>query len=562
MRDLDRLLTNTFPEELKKVPPALVDKKAVAAKTFEKLGLEQPAKHPRPQGEWVSPTPYRRRPWAVLAACLMLAVLAGVGITLRPMLTSNAHQEPLPAGTYLECAVAKVSFDQEQWAVVLDLEAKTDLDLDHPDAPTGYDFTAYVSRTTSSTRSSLAGLNQEALTHWTKTGEDTYRCENITLEIDPVFQAQNRLMGEQDLNLELFAYFGEKNAIGTRENYLMAETPFTVDLPMPENLITPATGTYFELSNVEASFDREAWAVVLTLEANTDMVLDDSIAQQMYSWSYQLAFHTEDGDVEPSVYYGESLHSLTLWTKTGENTYQSSPLVVRLDPDSQQQRDLVGTFDATFSLTVSDLTNGENDPSKFFPTADIQVELPSPLELEPPEPATYFELQTVALRTDRNSSQVSLEITVDTDMDLTHPLAQELYLCTPSLTLFSGTANEKGAPWVSTLAQEDGSKSMVDWTREDTNRYTTTLYFSLEALLQEDPDFAGKVDCTFQLTILEKLSEEDVRSWDNMSRDFSVTLPLSANPIIVLNPLSSEEPDPDTLIIGSADGPTQTYTVP
>lgn len=562
MRNLDRMLTDVFSEDLKKVPPALVDKKAVAARTFEKLGLEQPTKRPIAQEEWATPVTRRHRPWAVLAACLMLAVIAGVGISLRPMLTAMFSQGELSGGTYLECAVTNVSFDTEKWAVVFDLEAKTDLNLDHPDAATGYDFTAYVTQTIGSTRKSMSGLDQEALTHWTETGEDTYRCENVTLEIDMIPQVQNRFVGEQDLNLELFVYFGEKNDSGTREEKLTAETSFTVDLPMPENLITPATGTYFELQNVEASFDREAWAVVLTLEAKTDMVLDDSIAQQMYGWDYRLAFHTEDGDVEPSVYYGDSLHTLTLWTETGENTYQSSPLVVRLDPDYQQQMGLEGSFDATFSLTVTDLTKGEYDPLQFFPTADISVELPSSSELEEPEPATYFELQTFILRTDKAASQVSLQISVETDMDLTHPLAQKYYLWSPSLTLFPGTSSETEAPWISSLAQEDGSKSMVDWTLTDTNQYTTTLYFSLDSVIQEDPSFTGKADCTFQLACLEKISEEDVRSWDNASRDFSITFPLTVNPILDYGIPSSEEPNSEIGVIGSADGPTQIYTTP
>lgn len=539
MRDLERLLTNTFPEELKNVPPAPIDKKAVSAKTFQKLGLERPVKHPLSHGEWVSPSAYRRRPWAALAACLMLAVIAGVSISLGPLLvspgtqTSSAQNQSLPGGTYLECAVTEVSFDTETWAVVLDLEAKTDLDLDHPDAASGYDFTAYVSQTTSSTRKSLAGLNQEALTHWTETGENTYRCENITLEIDPVFQAQNRLTGEQNLNLDLFIYFGEKNPIGTREEKLMAETFFTVDLPMPENVATPATATYFELQSVEASFDKEAWAVVLTLEAKTDMVLDDSIAQQMYGWNYHLAFHTENGDVEPSVYYGESLHSLTLWTKTGENTYQSSPLAVRLDPEYQQQMGLEGQFDATFSLTVTDTTKGEYDPLQFFPKGDITVELPSVSELEAPEPATYFELQTCALRTDRTTSQASLEITVETDMDLTHPLAQDYYIWTPTFTLFSGTSEEITVPWLSSFAREDGTQNMLDWTMTDATHYTATLSFSLDSVVQEDPSLSGKVGCTFQLTCLEKLAQGGTRSWDSASRDFNITFPLSANPLLV-----------------------------
>lgn len=377
MRNLDRMLTDVFSEDLKKVPPALVDKKAVAARTFEKLGLEQPINRPTAQEEWATPVTRRHRPWAVLAACLMLAVIAGVGISLRPMLTAMFSQEELSGGTYLESAVTNVSFDTEKWAVVFDLEAKTDLDLDHPDAATGYDFTAYVSRTTSSTRLSLAGLNQEALAHWTETGEDTYRCENVTLEIDPVFQAQNRLTGEQDLDLQLFVYFGEKNPTGTREEKLLAETPFTVDLPSPQDFFTPTTATYFDLTVSDATFDQQNWAIVLTLEAKTDMELDNEIAQQLfYAWFYSLYLSKDGEDVDIGNYAGASLDTLAQWTETGKDTYQSAPVTIPISSDFLQQNDLKGTTSASLRLTVTDLTQGEQSPIQFFPTADFTVELP------------------------------------------------------------------------------------------------------------------------------------------------------------------------------------------
>lgn len=378
MRNLDPLLTNVFSEDLKKVPPALVDKKAVAARTFEKLGLEQPAKRPPAQEEWAAPVTRRRRPWAVLAACLALAVIAGMGISLRPMLISMFSPGPLPAGTYLECSVTDASFDKKKWAIVLDLEAKTDLDLDHPDAPTGYDFTAYVGQVTGSTHHSLAGLDQEALTHWTETGEDTYRCENVTLEVDPVFQAQTLLIGEQELNLDFFVYFGEKNAIGTREEKLMAETFFTVDLPKPQDTFAPATATYFDLTVSDAAFDQQNHAVVLTLEASTDMDLANQTSQQLfYAWFYSL-YLRKDGaqDVDIGNYAGASLDTLSQWTEIGEDTYQSAQVTIPIPYDFLQQNDLKGTTSGSLRLTVTDLTQGEQSPVQFFPTADFTVELP------------------------------------------------------------------------------------------------------------------------------------------------------------------------------------------
>ncbi len=380
MRNLDRMLTDVFSEDLKKVPPALVDKKAVAARTFEKLGLEQPINRPTAQEEWATPVTRRHRPWAVLAACLMLAVIAGVGISLRPMLTAMFSQEELSGGTYLECTVTDVSFDTEKWAVVFDLEAKTDLDLDHPDAATGYDFTAYVTQTIGSTRKSMSGLDQEALAHWTEAGEDTYRCENVTLEIDPVFQAQNRLTGEQDLDLQLFVYFGEKNPTGTREEKLLAETPFTVDLPSPQDFFTPTTATYFDLTVSDATFDQQNWAIVLTLEAKTDMELDNEIAQQLfYAWFYSLYLSKDGEDVDIGNYAGASLDTLSQWTETGEDTYQSAPVTIPISSDFIQQNDLKGTTSASLRLTVTDLTQGEQSPIQFFPTADFTVELPEEL---------------------------------------------------------------------------------------------------------------------------------------------------------------------------------------
>ena len=48
MKDVDRLLTTAFLDELERTPPAPVNKRALRDRTFEKLGLERQA----PRAEW------------------------------------------------------------------------------------------------------------------------------------------------------------------------------------------------------------------------------------------------------------------------------------------------------------------------------------------------------------------------------------------------------------------------------------------------------------------------------------------------------------------------------
>ena len=48
MKDVDRLLTTAFLDELERTPPAPVNKRALRDRTFEKLGLERQA----PGAEW------------------------------------------------------------------------------------------------------------------------------------------------------------------------------------------------------------------------------------------------------------------------------------------------------------------------------------------------------------------------------------------------------------------------------------------------------------------------------------------------------------------------------
>ena len=183
MRDLERLLTGAYPEGLRDVPPAPVRKSAVRDKTFEKLGLERPERQPLPHEQWsqAEPVVKRRRPWAMVAACLAVVALVGAALWALPLAAAPGQGQsgPLPAGTYLECSVTEAAFDEESWSMVLTAEATTDLDLDNPNAATGYGISANVAMTTDYSRISFGGLDPDTLTRWTETGENTYRCEDI-----------------------------------------------------------------------------------------------------------------------------------------------------------------------------------------------------------------------------------------------------------------------------------------------------------------------------------------------------------------------------------------------
>ncbi|MFQ6829373.1 MAG: hypothetical protein ACLRSY_06725 [Acutalibacter sp.] len=273
MRDLERLLTGAYPEGLRDVPPAPVRKSAVRDKTFEKLGLERPERQPLPHEQWsqAEPVVKRRRPWAMVAACLAVVALVGAALWALPLATAPGQGQsgPLPAGTYLECSVTEAAFDEESWSMVLTAEATTDLDLDNPNAATGYGISANVAMTTDYSRISFSGLDPDTLTRWTETGEDTYRCEGILVEVDPEFQMVNVLIGQLDLNLELYVGFGEQNTAGLWEDFLLADAPFTLELPMPEgsrlDFVRPnPPATYFTCQAVEAAFSQEQQALVFT----------------------------------------------------------------------------------------------------------------------------------------------------------------------------------------------------------------------------------------------------------------------------------------------------------
>ena len=516
MRDLENLLANAFPEELENTPPAPVDKGAIRDKTFQKLGLEIPGKKAAFPANWAAPVAKHRRPWAVLAACLVLAVTVVVGFGLRPLLTSS--NSPLPAGSYLELQVTQAAFDEEQWAIHLTLEAKTDLDLDHLQGENVLSFFGYVSRTTSSTRLSLAGLNQETLARWTEIGEDTYRCEDVYLEIDPVFQAQNRLTGSQDLDLELIVYFGEENALGTRENSLMADAPFTVDIPEPPEAVP---GTSFDLSVSDASFDQEAWAVVLTLQLETDGDLDTLSTQRLYSWWGDLWLSSDSGDVAGSQISGDTLDTLAQWTQVGDNTYESSPVSLPIRRDFQREYNLTGPTTGTLYLVLTDLHSQTGDPVQFFPQAEFSVDLPDPGDtLDPTAQEPYLDCQVDSTSFDKESWSMVFQLTANTNLDLDAPNAAQLYGWNLALNLPTGTG------YKSPVIDASQREILPTWEETGTDTYQCQVTLTLDPEFQKQYDLSGELEGRLDVTVTVLGSQGLSQGSPLSSRmDFTLQLP-------------------------------------
>lgn len=381
MKELDYLLENAFPEELEKAGKAPVSRRAVREKTFQKLGLEPSPKRVPFQGEWAlaEAVVKRRHPWAVLVACLVVAVLVGTGIFALPLLTTPSQSAPLTPGTYLELEVLDAAFDEESWAMVFTLEARTDFSLADPNSGTQYtwDFTASLGTEVSHTSFSSGESPQ-----WERVGENTYRCQGYAVEVIREAQEANNLYGTFEGTIAATLGGGERNLAGVPEQRVSAETTFAIDLPGGEGSTgtsAVSAGTYFEISALDANFDEAQQAIVLTLEARTDATLDNPSIQAMYTWFYTLWLGTENGDLEAGNATGDSLETFAQWAKTGENVYQSGPVTIPLSPSliEEHQQELTGKISGALYLTLTKFSLN-SDTTQFFPAVEFTVTLPAP----------------------------------------------------------------------------------------------------------------------------------------------------------------------------------------
>lgn len=529
MRDLERLLTGAYPEGLRDVPPAPVRRSAIRDKTFEKLGLERPERQPLPHEQWsqAEPVVKRRRPWAMVAACLAVVALVGAALWALPLATAPGQGQsgPLPAGTYLECSVTEAAFDEESWSMVLTAEATTDLDLDNPNAATGYGISANVAMTTDYSRTSFGGLDPDTLTHWTETGENTYRCEGILVEVDPEFQMVNVLIGQLDLNLELYVGFGEQNTAGLWEDFLLADAPFTLELPMPEgsrlDFVRPnPPATYFTCQAVEAAFSQEQQALVFTLEAQTDMDLDNADCQSLYSFLYTLTFQGENGAYQYPSYDGATVDALAHWTQTGEDTYRCEGFTVPVDLALLAEQGITGTAAGTLDLVVTDTSYvGAEEPWQFFPAVEFAVEL-NPVTDAAPAPGTYLDsLQVTASNYEEDTGRLTLQASLASDMYLASPYAEDYYQWEAKVSLTGQQGRTctltagPGQPAWQQLQKEDGSA-------RDVFASESLFTFDLETRgAVEEYDLYGTIQGTLTLTCRETV--------DGSTKDWEVEVPFT-----------------------------------
>lgn len=298
MKDVDRLLTTAFLDELERTPPAPVNKRALRDRTFEKLGLERQA----PGAEWaqaVTVPRWRSLAWAA-AACLVAVVAVSAAFLSTLVIAPGQVSQTSPIlGTYLELDVVDASFDESSREMVFTLEAKTDMALDDAAAMTEFKWWSTVSFFTETNGLSFEGGDTAALAQWKKTGENTYRCEGYPVEVDTETQLENHLYGDLDgtFNLQISST-SQVDSLGD-DLTLSAENTFAIQIPPPqEDPTAPAPGTY--LQSLDATlpyvyYDQGLGILHLRAALDTDMALDHPHAGDYYSWEAQLSLTAPDG---------------------------------------------------------------------------------------------------------------------------------------------------------------------------------------------------------------------------------------------------------------------------
>ena len=298
MKDVDRLLTTAFLDELERTPLAPVNKRALRDRTFEKLGLERQA----PGAEWaqaVTVPRWRSLAWAA-AACLVAVVAVSAAFLSTMVIAPGQVSQASPIlGTYLELDVVDASFDESSREMVFTLEAKTDMALDDTAAMTEFKWWSTVSFFTETNGLSFEGGDTAALAQWKKTGENTYRCEGYPVEIDAETQLENHLYGDLDgtFNLQISST-SQVDSLGD-DLTLSAENTFAIQIPPPqEDPTAPAPGTY--LQSLDATlpyvyYDQGLGILHLRAALDTDMALNHPHAGDYYSWEAQLSLTAPDG---------------------------------------------------------------------------------------------------------------------------------------------------------------------------------------------------------------------------------------------------------------------------
>lgn len=423
MKDVDRLLTTAFLDELERTPSAPVNKRALRDRTFEKLGLERQA----PRAEWaqaVTVPRWRSLAWAA-AACLVAVVAVSAAFLSTLVIAPGQVSQTSPIlGTYLELDVVDASFDESNREMVFTLEAKTDMALDDTAAMTEFEWWSTVSFFTETNGLSFEGGDTAALAQWKKTGENTYRCEGYPVEIDAETQLENHLYGDLDgtFNLQISST-SQVDSLGD-DLTLSAENTFAIQIPPPqEDPTAPAPGTY--LQSLDATlpyvyYDQGLGILHLRAALDTDMALNHPHAGDYYSWEAQLSLTAPDGrqltltplpgtpgenpqaqptwSVEKSDDGKSYFINKNLETSSSYDTFAFAITNTAhpKEPNYQEEYGLYGSLDGVLTLTCHE-TTADGSAKDWEVEIPFTAELPgregsSPVSFESAQEEVYYKM--------------------------------------------------------------------------------------------------------------------------------------------------------------------------
>lgn len=544
MKDVDRLLTTAFLDELERTPPAPVNKRALRDRTFEKLGLERQA----PGAEWaqaVTVPRWRSLAWAA-AACLVAVVAVSAAFLSTMVIAPGQVSQASPfLGTYLELDVVDASFDESSREMVFTLEAKTDMALDDTAAMTEFKWWSTISFFTETNGLSFEGGDTAALAQWKKTGENTYRCEGYPVEIDAETQLENRLYGDLDgtFNLQISST-SQVDSLGDPLT-LSAENTFAIQIPPPqEDPTAPAPGTY--LQSLDATlpyvyYDQGLGILHLRAALDTDMALNHPHAGDYYSWEAQLSLTAPDGrqlTLTPLPGTpGENPQAQPTWSVEKSDDGKSYFINKNLEtsssydtfafaitntahpeePNYQEEYGLYGSLDGVLTLTCRETVDGS--------TKDWEVEIPFTAELpgregSAPAPGTYLDsLQVTASNYEEDTGRLTLQASLASDMDLASPYAEDYYQWEAKVSLTGQQGRTctltagPGQPAWQQLQKEDGSA-------RDVFAGESLFTFDLETQgAVEKYDLYGTIQGTLTLTCWETV--------DGSTKDWEVEVPFT-----------------------------------
>ena len=544
MKDVDRLLTTAFLDELERTPPAPVNKRALRDRTFEKLGLERQA----PGAEWaqaVTVPRWRSLAWAA-AACLVAVVAVSAAFLSTLVIAPGQVSQTSPIlGTYLELDVVDASFDESSREMVFTLEAKTDMALDDAAAMTEFEWWSTISFFTETNGLSFEGGDTAALAQWEKTGENTYRCEGYPVEVDTETQLENHLYGDLDgiFNLQISST-SQVDSLGDPLT-LSAENTFAIQIPPPqEDPTAPAPGTY--LQSLDATlpyvyYDQGLGILHLRAALETDMALDHPHAGDYYSWEAQLSLTAPDGrqltlpplpdtpgenppaqptwSVEKSDDGRSYFINKNLETASSYDTFAFAITNTAHpeEPNYQEEYGLYGSLDGVLTLTCRETVDGS--------TKDWEVEIPFTAELpgregSAPAPGTYLDsLQVTASNYEEDTGRLTLQASLASDMDLASPYAEDYYQWEAKVSLTGQQGRTctltagPGQPAWQQLQKEDGSA-------RDVFAGESLFTFDLETQgAVEKYDLYGTIQGTLTLTCWETV--------DGSTKDWEVEVPFT-----------------------------------